>query len=58
MTLTRPTGSLFPGDGGRNRLIGPVVLDPATDARVVRTLPSSRYRELCGKRLDWVEAIR
>jgi hypothetical protein len=58
ITLTRPTGSLFPGDGGRNRLIGPVVLDPATDARAVRTLPSSRYRQLCGKRLDWVEAIR
>jgi hypothetical protein len=58
MTLSRPAGSLFPGDGGRNRLIGPVVLDPTTDTRAVRTLPSSQWRRLCGKRLDWVEAIR
>jgi len=56
--LVRPSGSLYPGDGGRNRLLGPVVLDPATDNRSVHQLPASRWRELCGKRLDWVEALR
>ncbi|HEX6458358.1 MAG TPA: hypothetical protein VF032_05515 [Thermoleophilaceae bacterium] len=56
--LVRPGGSLYPGNGGRNRLLGPVVLDPATDARVVRVLPSGRWRSLCGRRLDWVEALR
>jgi hypothetical protein len=56
--LVRPGGSLYPGDGGRNRLLGPIVLDPATDARVVQELPLSRWHELCGMRLDWVETIR
>jgi len=55
--LVRPSGSLYPGDGGRNRLLGPIVLDPATDNRSVRELPAARWRGLCGKRLDWVEAL-
>ncbi len=56
--LVRPGGSLFPGNGGRNRLLGPIVLDPATDMKRVRFAPSSAWRSLCGKRLDWVEALR
>jgi hypothetical protein len=56
--LVRPSGSLYPGDGGRNRLLGPIVLDPATDNRSVHELPAARWRELCGRRLDWVEALR
>lgn len=56
--LIRGTGNLYPGDGGRNRLLGPVVLDPSTDTRAVGQLPVSRWRDLCGRRLDWVEAIR
>jgi hypothetical protein len=58
ITLVRPSGSLSPGDGGRNRLLGPVVLDPAGDTKLVRQLPAASWRALCGKRLDWVEAIR
>jgi hypothetical protein len=34
------------------------VLDPVSDARAVRQLPASGWRQLCGKRLDWVEALR
>ena len=56
--ISRGTGNLYPGDGGRNRLIGPLVLDPATDTRTVKQLPASRWRDLCGRSLDWVEAIR
>jgi hypothetical protein len=56
--LTSPGGDLYPGDGGHNRLLGPVVLDPATDSRAVRLLPAARWRDLCGRRLDWVESIR
>jgi hypothetical protein len=56
--LVRPSGSLRPGDGARNNLLGPVVFDPASDARAVSQLPAARWRELCGKTLDWVEAVR
>ena len=55
--LVRPSGSLAPGNGAAE-LLGPVVLEPATDSLAVRTLPSSRWRELCGERLDWIEALR
>jgi hypothetical protein len=58
IALVRGAGDLRPGDGGRNRLLGPIVLDPASDTPVVRQVPLSRWRDLCGKRLDWVEAIR
>ena len=49
--------SLAPGSGGEPQPIGPLVLSPAsaTDAPVLR-LPPSRATELCGKRLDWIEA--
>jgi hypothetical protein len=56
--LVRPSGSLYPGDGGRNRLLGPVVLDPASDSRAVHQLPASDWRSLCGRHLDWVESLR
>jgi hypothetical protein len=59
ITALRPGRLLFyPGDGGRNRLLGPIVLDPASDTRTIRRLPISQWRSLCGKSLDWVEAIR
>jgi hypothetical protein len=57
MQLERHAGSLAPGDGAAERL-GPIVLQPASDSQPVQTLPSSRWRELCGRRLDWVEALR
>ena len=50
-------GSLAPGNGAAE-LLGPVVLDPATGTHAVQTLPSSRWRELCGQQLDWMEALR
>jgi hypothetical protein len=56
--LVRPRGNLSPGDGGRDRLIGPVVLDPAGDSRAVRKLPNSAWRQLCGRQLDWMESVR
>jgi len=62
LTLTHAAhslgGLLRAGDGGDTRLLGPTVLDPASDTRVVRQIPSSRWHDLCGKRLDWAEAIR
>jgi hypothetical protein len=59
ITLQRPGRHLFyPGDGGRDRQLGPIVLDPASDTRTVRRLPLSGWRSLCGRSLDWIEAIR
>jgi hypothetical protein len=57
--LTRPAGSLAPGSGGRQRLLGPVVLTVADPGGLpVKKIPASRYEELCGKSVDWVEAAR
>lgn len=36
--------------------LGPLALAPEEDAPVTRVAPSA-YRELCGRRLDWVEAL-
>lgn len=50
--------TLGPGSGGPPEPIGPLVLSPASaeDPRLLR-VPSSRASALCGKRLDWVEAL-
>jgi hypothetical protein len=49
---------LHPGSGGRVPPIGPLILssgDASTEP--VSLIPAARARELCGKRLDWVESI-
>jgi hypothetical protein len=56
--LDYETGGLAPGSGGTPYSFGPLVLS-ADDAREpVETVPSSRARSLCGRRLDWIEAVR
>ncbi len=48
-----------PGSGGPPEPIGPLVLSPAAaENPPVRKLPASRAGALCGRRLDWVEALR
>jgi hypothetical protein len=50
--------SLAPGSGGPPEPIGPLVLGPvANEDPAVRTVPSSEAQTLCGKPLDWVEAV-
>jgi hypothetical protein len=50
--------SLAPGSGGPPEAIGPLVLGPVAneDPPLIRR-PSSAAGTLCGKRLDWVEAL-
>jgi hypothetical protein len=49
---------LHPGSGGQPYRMGPLVLGTTTAAdRPVVRIPASRARTLCGKRLDWIEAI-
>jgi hypothetical protein len=51
--------TLAPGSGGPPEPIGPLVLSPVADEDLpVRIVPSSQAAGLCGKRLDWLEAIR
>jgi hypothetical protein len=45
-----------PGSGGRPFALGPVYVVPVSTPRVER-LPPSDARRLCGRRLDWIEAI-
>jgi hypothetical protein len=54
----RKQGVLAPGRGGEQFAIGPVVLSSGTaaDSRVVFLRPDAA-QSLCGRRLDWVEAL-
>lgn len=51
-------GPLRPAAGGYPFGLGPVVLSPVQNRTQVTTLPASQARELCGQRLDWIEALR
>jgi hypothetical protein len=62
MTLRYDAGGLPPGVSGERRVdrfyLGPVVIGRKPPALPVVTLPAAQARELCGKRLDWIEAMR
>lgn len=51
-------GGLRPGDAGVNRIIGAIGFTREDSARLpVRTIPVARWRELCGRSLDWIAAV-
>jgi hypothetical protein len=49
--------TLSPGSGGPVDAIGPIVLDPITGAPSVTYVQPGEARSLCGKNLDWLEAV-
>lgn len=50
--------TLAPGSGGPPEPVGPLVLSPtAAEDPPVRRLPAAGAEALCGRRLDWVEAL-
>jgi hypothetical protein len=51
-------GVLHPGSGGAPYPLGPLRLGFGTADQPVRYLPATRAGDLCGKLLDWVEALR
>jgi hypothetical protein len=58
VTLDYEGQTLGPGSGGPPEPIGPLVLSSVrNEDPPVRKLPSSDARSLCGKHLDWVEAL-
>ena len=46
-----------PGTGGAQFAFGPLVLAKANDDRAITYVDASAARSLCGKPLDWVEAL-
>ena len=52
------SGGWRPGSGAKAGALGPAALTPSDQREPVQTLPASRARSLCGRRLDWVEALR
>jgi hypothetical protein len=58
LRIVRGGGSLHPGNGAVNQLGLISLTPPASTARRVTILPPARWRQLCGRRLDWVELVR
>jgi hypothetical protein len=56
--IARPGNNLEPADGGTNRFLGPLVLDPVPDDRPLRYVAPRDAGTLCGRRLDWLEVVR
>jgi hypothetical protein len=59
ITLERGGGSPAPGDHTPSRLVA-IVLEPerATHTAAVETMPTAEWRRLCGRPVDWIEAVR
>ena len=57
VTLAHDGQNLGPGGGGPPQPIGPVVLSPDDGEPPVRIVPTSDAESLCGRRLDWIEAL-
>jgi hypothetical protein len=49
---------LHPGSGGYQFGLGPLMLTRGSESRPVRYVPSSGAQTLCGRDLDWIEALR
>jgi hypothetical protein len=54
VSLFRGGGSLHPGDGGRTGLRR-IVLEPASERETLQTVPAASWRDLCRRKLDWIE---
>lgn len=59
IALSYADQDLSPGSGGPPEPIGPLALSPEGPRELaVRKVPASQASELCGRHLDWVEALR
>jgi hypothetical protein len=56
--LTYDTDGLHPGSGGPPFSFGPLTLSREDARDPVQTISPSDARTLCGRHLDWVEAVR
>jgi len=58
VVLNYEGADLSPGSGGAPLAMGPVVITQVPLRHEVRNSESARYRELCGHRFDWIEAVK
>jgi hypothetical protein len=59
VTLDYRGPDLHPGSGGNPPFgAGPIILSRSGPSQAVTYVPSARARALCGRRLDWIEALR
>ena len=59
VTIAVKRGGWRPGSGGASYAFGPLTLSPVDTRRnEVDSIAPSRATALCGKRLDWIEAVR
>jgi hypothetical protein len=56
--LTYDTGGLHPGSGGPPFSFGPLTLSREDAREPFETVAPAAARRLCGRRLDWIEAVR
>jgi hypothetical protein len=57
LTLTSSAVDLSPGSGGSPLPIGPLVVSRAASELPVISVKPGDARSLCGRRLDWIEAV-
>jgi len=58
VALRSVRGGWRPGSGARPYSFGPAALSAVDTREPVETVPSTDARSLCGRRLDWIEALR
>jgi hypothetical protein len=58
VAISYKTGGWHPGSGGTPYAFGPAALTKENAREPFQTIPAADARSLCGKRLDWVEALR
>jgi hypothetical protein len=58
LRIVRAGGSLHPGNGAINQLGLISFSSPASQTTQVTMLPAASWRQLCGRRLDWIELVR
>jgi hypothetical protein len=56
--LTYETSGWHPGSGGPPFSFGPLMLSREDAREPLQTVAASAARALCGRRLDWIEAVR
>jgi hypothetical protein len=57
IALRMSAADLSPGSGGPSLALGPLLVSRSTSGPSLVSLPPGRARSLCGRRLDWIEAV-
>ena len=57
VTLTYSNANFWPGSGGTPFALGPLVLSKTTQELPVTYVDPAKAGSLCGKSLDWIEAV-